>query len=85
MSFFDVETRSEKSQKSNAKVLGSILTIASIALIAWYVADVIYDAYGIRAVIYGDMLSISRLVIGVVGVLAGLIVMKNEDWSTIKP
>lgn len=86
MTFFDVDTSDDKSRKSSAKILGTIMLISGIAFVTWCVAELIYVSNGIRVeTVYGDVISMSRLVIGTLGILGGIVVMKNEDWSTIKP
>lgn len=85
MSFYDVNTSADRSQKNNAKILGGIMLVAGVTFVTWFAADMIYVSNNMRIAIYSDVIMLSRVVIGVLSILGGMVVMKNEDWSTIKP
>ena len=88
MSYFDVDQElpaPKPQKKSHAYTLGGILLICGFALVTWHVADAIFILQEIKIAPYSDIILLSRLVVGVLFILAGVMTKKNEDWSIIKP
>ena len=68
-----------------ASIAGTIIFALGISMIVWFVADSISVWQGLKTVIPENVLSWSRLIIGLFGMFVGVVILSEQTRATIKP
>jgi hypothetical protein len=69
-------------KQKSSKIPGQFMTIMGIALVTWFIFDMISVSQGYRVPYLDDIASTARLVIGIVAILGGMFAWKWDDIGT---
>lgn len=81
---FDTTITVKKKEGNKGKIPGMIMMVFGLATVIWFIVDILLITAGIRTVYLENLASTSRLIIGIIGILGGIVVWKWDDIDSFR-
>ncbi len=82
--FYDLGTK-EKKYRNKGRIPGMIIFVLGISLLTWYITDTILESADMRVLAVSNVVSISRLIAGIIVAFFGAIIWKGDEFFTVRP